>query len=239
MNMGEITYTYKLNPNTPIITESKKSNAVQTKVINGNLTLTKYTSLSYATIDNTINYSFDISNTGNVTVNNISFFDQIPIGTTFIANSVIVNGITKPDYNPITGFNINPLNVGQVMTISFNVKVTSVPAPNTINNNGFATYSYIINPDMPPTSKTSTSNNVPTVINKDLAILTTVVDKNYATVNDIVTYTTTARNAGTVILTNVQFKDLLPSGATFLPNSVTIDNNSYTGYDPNVGFSNS
>ena len=236
INMGEITYTYKVNPNTPIITESKKSNAVQTKVINGNLTLSKYASLSYATIDNIINYSFDISNTGNVTVNNISFFDEIPIGTTFVANSVIVNGINKPDYNPIKGFNITPLNVGQVMTISFNVKVTSVPAPNTITNNGFAIYSYIINPDMPAVSKTSTSNNVTTVINKGMATLTKVVDKNYATINDVVTYNITAHNTGTVLLNNIQFKDLLPTGATFVTDSVTIDNNSYVGYDPNIGF---
>lgn len=236
MNMGDMTYSYRVNPNSPVITESKKSNAVQTKVVYGNLTLNKYANLSYATIGNKINYSLEISNTGNVTVNNVYFFDPIPNGATFVSGSVIVNGIKKPDYNPVTGFNINSLNVGQVVTINFDVTVTSIPSPNSITNNSSATYSYIINPDMPPVSKTSTSNNVTTVINKGSAELTKIVDKGYATINDIITYTITAQNTGTVTLTNINFNDLISTGATFVPDSVIIDNESYPGYDPNVGF---
>ena len=237
MNMGEMSYNYRVNPNSPIISETKKSNTVQTKVINGNLSLTKYTSLSYATIDDVINYSIEISNTGNVTVNNTFFFDDIPNGVSFIPSSVVLNGISKPSYNPVTGFNIGTLNAGQVVTINFNVKVNSVPSPNTITNNASTTYNYVSDPNMPIISKTSTSNNVTTTINKGSATLSKVVDKTYATINDIVTYTITANNTGTVTLSDIFLTDLIASGSTFNAGSVIIDGVTYDSYNPNIGFS--
>lgn len=237
VNLGDMIYSYKLNPNSPVVKESSKSNAVQTKVTNGNLSLTKYENLSYAAIGDTINYSLDISNTGNVTVNNIFFFDKIPNGLTFVSGSVLVNGISKPDFNPIDGFNIGSLNASQVATISFNAKVTNIPSPNVVTNNGSATYSFITNPDMPPVSKTSTSNNVTTTLNKASSKLTKVVDNSYAAINDVVTYTITTDNTGTVTLTNAYFKDLVAAGATFITDSVVIDGVKHPSYDPNIGFS--
>jgi uncharacterized repeat protein (TIGR01451 family) len=236
MNVGDMTYSYKVNPNSPTITKTEKTNTVQTKVVDGNLKLTKYSNLSYATLGDTINYFLEISNVGNVTVNEVFFFDEIPSGVTFVSNSVTVNSISKPDFNPVTGFNIGSLNAGQVATISFFVTVTTIPSPNTITNNGSATYSFYVIPEMSPVSKTSTSNNVTTVINKASVTLTKVVDKAYATINDIITYTITAHNTGTVTLDNMSFVDFIATGATFLKASVIINEVSYPAYDPNLGF---
>ncbi|MEG0671712.1 hypothetical protein [Clostridium sp.] len=236
LNMGEMLCSYKINPNSPIITNTTKSNPVQTKVVNGNLSLTKSVNLSYATIGDIINYSFNISNTGNVTVNNTFFFDSLPPGLTLVPNSVLVNGTSMPSFDPVAGFSLDSLNVGQVVTVSFNATVTSIPVYNNIVNSGSASYIYVINPAMPPVEKTSTSNNVTTVLNKGSATLSKTVDKIYATVNDVLTYTITANNTGTVTLTNVAFTDLIPSGAVLVPNSVVINNIGYSGYDPNIGF---
>jgi len=236
MNVGSLTYTYKVNPDSPVITETRKTNEVQTKVVNGNLTLTKYASISYATIGDKITYSFDISNTGNTTVSNGFFFDKIPPCLSFNKGSVTINGTKKADYDPTIGFNIGSLNVGQVVQISFDSAVNSIPSPNTIANNGSATYSYFIDPNMPAVSKTSTSNTVTTVINKASAQLTKAVDKAYVTINDVITYTITATNTGTTTLTNNFFTDLIPSGAAFISRSVVIDNVNYSSYDPNRGF---
>lgn len=236
INIGEMNYSYKVNPNSPIITETKKSNAVQTKIVNGNLSLTKTASLSYGTVGDTINYYLEISNNGNTTVTNAFFFDNIPIGADFVSGSVYVNGISKPTYNPVTGFDIGSLNVGQVVTLSFNAIITSIPTPNTITNKGSVNYQYVVDPNNPPITKTSTSNNVTTTVNKGSATLTKAVDKNYGTINDIITYTVTANNTGTVTLTNVNFTDLVATGAAFVPGSVVIDNISYPSYNPNNGF---
>ncbi|URZ17985.1 DUF7507 domain-containing protein [Clostridium felsineum] len=236
VNMGDISYNYKVNPDSPTISESKKSNAVQTKIIDGRLSLTKVASLSYAAVGDTITYSLEISNTGNVPVNNVFFFDSLQSEAAFVSGSVTVNGINKSDYNPVTGFSLGSLNVGQVIDINFNVTVSKLPSPNTIINSGSASYSYTIDPANQPVSKTSNSNSVTTVINKGSATLTKTVDKKYATVDDTLTYTITANNTGTVPLTKILFKDLIGSSASFVTGSVVIDNVNYPSYDPNTGF---
>lgn len=46
-----------------------------------------------------------------------------PAGTTFVAGSVKINGISYPAYNPQTGFDLPALAVGESVTVEFDVKV--------------------------------------------------------------------------------------------------------------------
>lgn len=237
LNAAQFKVNYQLNPNSPIIAETKYTNQVETLVVDGNLSLVKSASKSYATIGDTINYVIEVSNTGNTTVNNINFIDAVPTATSFVLGSVYLNGIQKINFDPTIGFPIGSLTQGQVATISFDVKVNSVPIPNTIVNSASATYEYYITPaPTPPVSKTSTSNNVSTVINIGSASLTKSVDKTYATLGDTLDYTVLVNNTGTTTLTNVNFIDLVANGATIVPSSVKIDGVSFPSYNPNTGF---
>ena len=58
-----------------------------------------------------------------------------------------------------------------------------------------------------------------------------------ASVGDIVTYTITLENTCSSPLTNVFFRDIVPTGFVFIPDTVTINGVQYTGVDPNIGFS--
>ena len=62
------------------------------------------------------------------------------------------------------------------------------------------------------------------------------VSQPVVAVGDTITYTTVVQNTGTVVATNVQYSDVLPSSITFVPNSVTIDGVLQHGFDPNNGF---
>ncbi|SHJ40708.1 conserved repeat domain-containing protein [Clostridium cavendishii DSM 21758] len=236
VNMSQISYSYKVNPSSPTITETTYSNEARTDIINGVLTITKSASKAYATIGDTINYSFNVSNIGNTTVKNTNFKDIVPQGATFVAGSVFINGTSKPSFNPNTGFTIGDLNVGQVVRVSFSVTVNSVPNPNVLNNTASTSFEFKVDPSNPVISKTATSNTASTVINIGSATLTKQVDKDYATINDILTYTVTATNTGTTDLTNVNFLDLVPNGTSFVEGSVVIDGVSKPSYDPSVGF---
>ncbi|HAT4771574.1 DUF11 domain-containing protein [Clostridioides difficile] len=57
-----------------------------------------------------------------------------------------------------------------------------------------------------------------------------------ANVGDIITYTVTLDNTCDSPLTNVFFRDLIPSGLEFIPGTVTVDGVSVPGVDPNTGF---
>ena len=236
-NTADMVYTYQLSPSGEVITESAKSNEVRTNIVNGNLRVTKSVNRNFATIGDTLTYSFNVSNISNVTATNTNFFDVIPIGSSFIPGTVIINGLPKPTYNPQLGFTLGSLTAGQVVSLSFNTLVNFVPSPNTLINNGSVIFDYLFNPLAPPISKTITSNNVTTVVNVATVTFTKAVDKLYATIGEVLTYTFQATNTGTVELNNVIFKDIIPIAATFNINSVVIDNVSKPGLDPNTGFS--
>ena len=85
-------------------------------------------------------------------------------------------------------------------------------------------------------SKTLTINSVSTVVNLSNATLTTSVDKQYATIGDVLTYTLLATNIGTVDIYNVMFKDIMPPSVIFKANSIVIDNIEKPDFDSNIGF---
>ncbi|MGL5378611.1 DUF7507 domain-containing protein [Clostridium sp.] len=236
LNNAKLVYTYQVNSSSDIITNTTSSNDVKTYVVNGDLSIIKTVNKTYATLNDTLSYSFNISNTGNVIDKNIYFTDIIPDGALFINGTVKINGIIKADYNPNIGFPLDNLNSGEVINVTFDAKVSNVLNPNTIINSALVSFNYDLAPNNPPKSKTVSSNTVTTVINIATSTLTKMVDKLYATIDDIVTYTLVARNTGTVDLTNILFKDILPNGLLFVAGSVIVDGVAYNDYNPNIGF---
>ena len=52
---------------------------------------------------------------------NIIFKDSIPVGTSFVENSVFLDGSNLPGENTENGINIGELEVGQLKEITFKV----------------------------------------------------------------------------------------------------------------------
>ncbi|MDO7203733.1 DUF11 domain-containing protein [Paraclostridium bifermentans] len=73
-------------------------------------------------------------------------------------------------------------------------------------------------------------------MNSYSATLTKLVNKSYAVVGDVLDYEVVASNTGTIPLTNVTFKDLIPNGATFVDGSVFVDGINKPSANPNNGF---
>ena len=78
---------------------------------------------AFAAKGDTLTYTITITNQGNVDVNNIYFTDNIPNGTTFVENSVMVDGTKMPAYRPETGYNVANLSPNQSTTTCFQVTV--------------------------------------------------------------------------------------------------------------------
>ena len=79
------------------------------------------------------------------------------------------------------------------------------------------------------------SNTVQTTINNASIAATKSVDKQFANVNDIITYTTTLTNNGNTLASNIVFTDAIPSGTSFIPNSVTVNGNILPNVNPASG----
>ncbi|MEK4408545.1 cell surface protein [Bacillus sp. FSL L8-0642] len=234
-NQSSTTFQYTYDPSKPVVMQMVASNTVQTTINNATITAAKSADKQFANVNDIITYTTTLTNSGNTLASNVVFTDAIPNGTSFIPNSVTVNGTTLPNVNPATGVTIDPINPNANTIISFQVIVNSIPSPNPIPNQSNTTYQYVVDPNLPPASANTLSNVITTQINNATIIATKSVNTPTAAIGDIVTYTIAMANTGNIPASATVLTDGLGPGASFIPNSVTINNVSQPGLDPSLG----
>lgn len=106
-----------------------------------------------------------------------------------------------------------------------------------IENQSSIEYEYRIDPTADPLSGDAESNITSTELVLGQLSMVKQVDKQYATIGDILTYTTTITNTGTLLASSIVFTDIIPTGATFVSGSVIVDGTPQPTYNPNTGFS--
>lgn len=235
-NTSNVSFSYKIDPNGSNITKNQTSNVVTTYVVLGKLNVAKIVDKAIATIGDVLTYTITLTNVGNVIDSNVLFQDVPSDGVTFKAGSVVVNGVSQPTYNPITGFSLGDIGIGNVVTVQFQANVTSVPQTNQVNNQAVIIFKYTVDPKQQPYSDTTYSNTVTTNIAYGSLSVTKAVNKQYATIGEQITYTIAIVNIGNVNATNVIFKDPIPHNTMFVLGSVTINGVAYSDYNPSAGF---
>lgn len=105
-------------------TTTVNTNIVTTQVNHVSLgNITKSVDKTYADCGETITYTINIPNSGNVTATNVVFKDTIPNGTVLDPTSVRVNGVQQPGANPSAGINIGSIDPGAITSVVFAVVV--------------------------------------------------------------------------------------------------------------------
>ncbi|HDX9645682.1 MULTISPECIES: DUF11 domain-containing protein [Bacillus] len=234
-NQSGTTFQYTYDPSKPAVMQMVASNTVQTTINNASIAATKSADKQFANVNDIITYTTTLTNNGNTLASNVIFTDVIPNGTSFIANSVTVNGNTLPNVNPASGIAIDPINPNANTIISFQVQVNSIPNPNPIPNQSNTTYQYVVDPNLPPASANTLSNVITTQINNATIVATKSVNTPTAAIGDIVTYTIAVANTGNTPASATVLTDGLGAGASFIQNSVTINNVPQPGLDPSLG----
>ncbi|PFT99487.1 cell surface protein [Bacillus thuringiensis] len=234
-NQSSTTFQYTYDPSKPAVMQMVASNTVQTTINNASIAATKSADKQFANVNDIITYTTTLTNNGNTLALNVIFTDVIPNGTSFIPNSVTVNGNTLPNVNPASGIAIDPINPNANTIISFQVQVNSIPNPNPIPNQSNTTYQYVVDPNLPPASANTLSNVITTQINNATIVATKSVNTPTAAIGDIVTYTIAVTNTGNIPASATVLTDGLGAGASFIQNSVTINNVPQPGLDPSLG----
>ncbi|HGA1019543.1 TPA: cell surface protein, partial [Bacillus cereus] len=234
-NQSSTTFQYTYDPSKPAVMQMVASNTVQTTINNASIAATKSADKQFANVNDIITYTTTLTNNGNTLASNVIFTDVIPNGTSFIPNSVTVNGNTLPNVNPASGIAIAPINPNANTIISFQVQVNSIPNPNPIPNQNNTTYQYVVDPNLPPASANTLSNVITTQINNATIVATKSVNTPTAAIGDIVTYTIAVTNTGNIPASATVLTDGLGAGASFIQNSVTINNVPQPGLDPSLG----
>jgi len=234
INNAFASYLYTVNPSLPPTSKTANSNSVTSTIRLANLQATKSVDKTFAEVGDILTYTFSLTNNGNVTANNVLLSDSIANGTSFVPDSVIVNNVAQPGVTP-ANINIGSINANTTITASFQVVITSIPNPNPISNNASISYNFIVDPNASPVSKNTTSTTTFTQVNDANVISTKTVDRAFATVGDVLTYTILLMNAGSVTADNPTFVDTNPDGTTFIPNTFLINGVLQNNADPNVG----
>ncbi|WP_154696786.1 DUF7507 domain-containing protein, partial [Bacillus cereus] len=174
-------------------------------------------------IGDTLTYTVSFTGTGNTNANNVIFTDVIPTGTTFVLNSLTIDGTTQVGANPASGVNIGSIPSGTIKTVAFQVVVNTIPASNVVSNGSSASYQYTVNPSQSPVTKNISSNLVSTQINNANLTLTKSTNKQFATIGETISYTILITNSGNATANNVQLTDPLPNGTILTLGTVTLN----------------
>jgi large repetitive protein len=196
-----------------------------------------------------LRYTITISNSGAIPATNVVFTDSVPQNTTYVANSVKMNGIAVPDNGgsplaaglsvsssdltpPLPGTGAGTLSAGAAATVIFDVRVNAgVPSGTIISNQGSVTSSQL--PTLLTDSDGNPSNGYqPTVVvvgnGQQLTITkqVSVVGGGTADVGSELEYVVQVTNIGAVPATNVIINDVLPSQLAYVTGSGSLNGSS-------------
>lgn len=165
----------------------------------------------------TINYTINVKNTGNVNLTNVKVTDKLPAYYSEAKETVTSkNGSTG---SIVKGGEITlaKLNVGETATIKISYTIKGAEqlecGETIIKNKATGTT------DQDQTEDNNNNNEVVTTVTNDCGYsydLIKSVDKTTANLGDTLTYTLTFKNTGRQDVTNVVIKDALPAGVTMV-----------------------
>lgn len=236
-NKAKVTYEYQVRPTDPLVHSQKISNTVSTYPRYIQLSMIETVDRKEALVGESLFYSIEIKNTGNVEVFDICFCTVLAKEACFVSGSVVINGIKKINVNPTKGIRLGRLEGCECVSIMFRVSILAIPCDDVIYNQTQLCYDYFL--DQRDTCMTATifSNQVKTLIKNMRCIVEKRVNKAYAQQDDYLAYEVIIQNTGNVEMEDIVFKDDLCHAVQFVPHTIYINGICYKEYDPVKGFS--
>ncbi|MED2729942.1 hypothetical protein P4217_31895, partial [Bacillus thuringiensis] len=235
-NDATISYTPIVGPIQSPITITKQTNTVTTTVVEPMVDIEKTADKSIVVIGDIITFTLAVFNHSPIPTISTSVIDTIPACTTFIENSVTINGTPVPNVRPDTGINIGSLPADSVATITFQVLVTSIPSNSTIINSATVTAAFQLTPQDPIITFIVNSN----IVRIPIQFITVTVTKNAsvssAYLNQYFDYTVRITNTSKISLSNISLQDTIPAGLQFINGTVFINGERSPLANPNIGF---
>ncbi|MDR6553245.1 DUF11 domain-containing protein [Paenibacillus qinlingensis] len=214
-------------------TSHSYSNIVDTPVVGPIITVLKKANTHLAVLGQIITYTLSIANKGNLDAQ-VTLFDNMPEGTAFIPNSVIVDNIPLPMARPDHGIPLGTMQVCQTIEVTFQVIVLEIPDNRQLKNQATTVY-YFHTPGGRDVSGSSKSNTIIIPFKETKLKFTKQASTTSTYVGDTVTFYFTIKNDEDCPIHHPFFKDELPAGVAFVPGSVKIDGVSYPAANPNMG----
>ena len=120
-NFGTVNYSVETPNGTRDFTEN--TNTVTFAVVSTVLDVVKSVDKTVALRGEILNYTSIITNTGSQAAINLVFSDIFQAGLSFVDNSVKIDNVSFPGYNPINSFALPNLNPGESVRVDFQALV--------------------------------------------------------------------------------------------------------------------
>lgn len=177
-----------------------------------------------------VTYTITANNTG-TTAGTAIIKDAAPEGTTFIENSIKVNGVegsyTEQDLN--NGITIPSVGTEESVTVSFKVRVNQLTNGTLINNKAEVKERTDVTTSVAKESNNVQLRFVEPIISQSKSVVTQY-NKPYVVVGEKVTYSIHISNDG-FLGKDVIVKDTIPSGTTFVEGSIQLNGTTCTKPD--------
>jgi len=188
---------------------------------------TKTVDKTITVIGDTLTYTVVVDNIGTANADNVVFFDPPPTGTTFIANSLTVNGAVQAGADPSVGVNLGTVlpdlpGISNAKTVSFKVQVNSVPPSFQFDNRARWTYDYQLCAGATRLASEVSTNQVTTRI-AALQSSKSVTPIGPVAAGQVLTYEIRSTNAGSANTAGTTLQDSIPAGTTYIPGSTTLN----------------
>ena len=179
-------------------------------------TLNKTTDKTDVALGEIVTFTTTIHNPCVQPLQNARFFDYLPIGFEFVAESVTVNGVPNPNANPLIGFFVPDISGSSTLTVSFQAMATALPSPNPAVNQAMIQYVYTPISGGIQDFYQLTSNEVTVLVQvpgvgADLSVVKTALTQSVRPCGTAV-YAITVTNRGPDTAQNVVVTDPLPAG---------------------------
>ena len=203
INISDTSYEYQIDPSSPIIQRRSLSNTVNTEVRTANVSAIKSANRSITRIGQIITYTIAVTNAGTVPITNTLLIDAIAAGTTFVPDSILVDGIPRPNENPSTGISLNIILPNNTIIVTFQVNVDSIPSQNNMNNIAVIHYEYQPDQSLPPISETTSSNTTNIQFIDAILIATKSANTVLANIDETIEYTVLIQNNGSTTTNSI------------------------------------
>ena len=209
-----------------------ESNTSRVNLLGSDISVVKNFDKNWVVADEVINVTVVVTNNSDVDLSRFSFEDTMSVDASFVEGSLSIGGQSFPDYNIENGFShdITLGGSGADFEIKYQLKVATHTLENTIDNTTQVSF-YAGENQYSLSSNKETAN----ILDNQIYLLKTA-DKKIVKAGDIITYTIAISNEGTVTNTDLFFIDPVPTGTTFVTESVTVDSSPEPTYNPATGF---
>lgn len=194
------------------------SNTVNTQVVGPVLSLVKSADKTSVSLGETLVYTITARNSGNLPAL-VTVLDALPAGVSFIANSVIRDGVPLPGVSPEGGIPLDKVAPQSQVTVAFQVIVVSLPPSLELQNAATGRYSFSTPGGRMVQGEIRSNIVAVPLLSYQLSVLLTA-STTTTFVGDVFTYTLLLRNEGTLSLGGITAVIPVPEGAVFIPGSV-------------------